>query len=192
MRPGPPTPPLAYQGFWAPPRPPASGWVPVSPWSHDRPSWLLCQTTSGSRDAGPWVRPLARSPRPTCWCRSSDSVGPVLGVAESGVSVPSPPHRPARSGDASASLSTATLRGGRARGKGATAERTRGRQGAPLRQRGAGAGPGRDAPTRWREVASSVPVKGGGPGRGRRGGGPGAIQSPRKLNPGKWGPRPAY
>ena len=26
--------------------------------------------TSGSRDAGPWVRPpVVRSPRPTCWCR---------------------------------------------------------------------------------------------------------------------------
>lgn len=67
-RPDPPAPLPTYQGFWAPPRPPAAGRSPASPWLRDPPSCLLCQMSSGSRDAGPWARSPVRSLLPTCGC----------------------------------------------------------------------------------------------------------------------------
>lgn len=61
----------------------------------------------------------------------------ALEVAESRVSIPRPQAGPTCRGVASASLSKTTARGGRARGQGATTERTRGRQGAPQSHQGA-------------------------------------------------------
>lgn len=95
-------PPPAYRGFWAPLRPPAAGQSPASPWPRDPPSWPPCWTTSGSRDAGPWARPPARSSHPTCGCSDSGDLtgGEEAGrvvilhvVAEPGVCIPRPAAR---------------------------------------------------------------------------------------------------
>lgn len=177
-------PPPAYQGSWAPPRPPAAGRWPVSPWPRDPPSWSLSRTTSGCRDAGPWGRPRAHSPRPTCRRgppgeeARQDSVGLAQGTAEPGISTQRPP--PAPPAVAWPTRPSPRQPCGAGWPAGATAERAEPPGGAAEPQPGAGPQPGRG-----QEGQGAQPNHSRGRGRSRGRGSSGRRSSGRSHRRGR-------